>query len=41
LTQHGQAGCAGEDDDRSPFPCPGIAGVFFFTLCVNEVRLTN
>ena len=37
----GQAGDAGRDDDRGPFPCPGIAGLVSFTLRVNEARLTN
>ena len=41
LTQHGQAGVAGGDDDSGPFPCPGIAGLGSFTLCVNDARLAN
>ena len=41
LTQHGQAGDAGGDDDSGPFPCPGITGLGSFTLRVNDARLTN
>jgi len=36
-----QAGEAGRSDDSGPFPCPGLAGLVSFTLCVNEARLTN